>query len=95
MSTICKLNNIKIIMYPFTDDNRSEHEPPHIHITIDNVHYKIHIITKEQILDSKHNTKMKNKDLSKVINWMNLHEETLLKNWEIAKNKSTKFIKIS
>ena len=47
MGTICKFNNIKIIMYPFTDDNRSEHEPPHIHITIDNIHYKINIITKE------------------------------------------------
>ena len=94
MGIICKFNNIKIIMYQFTDDNRSEHEPPHIHITIDNIHYKINIITKEQILDSTHNIKMRNKDFNKVINWIDTNEKILLYNWEIAKNKSTNFIKI-
>lgn len=80
MPIICRFRGIKITI------NWDEHNPPHFHakyggseITVD--------INDLEVMDGE----MPNKQTKMILGWAALHQEELLENWELARNKHDLF----
>lgn len=57
-----------------------DHNPPHIHAVYGE--YRVVISIKEQIVYGK----MPKRALNLIFEWMDLHKDELLKDWELASN---------
>lgn len=57
-----------------------DHNPPHFHITYGE--YKAVVTIEDGIVEGN----MTSKALKLVFEWMELHKEELMKNWELAQN---------
>ena len=80
MPTICMFRGIKIYI------NWDEHNPPHFHAKYGGEAVSIDI-NEIDVLEGS----IPNKQLKMVLGWTALHQEELLENWELAKNKHELF----
>ena len=80
MPTICMFRGIKIYI------NWDEHNPPHLHAKYGGEVVSIDI-NEIDVLEGS----IPNKQLKMVLGWTALHQEELLENWELAKNKHELF----
>ena len=80
MPTICMFRGIKIYI------NWDEHNPPHFHAKYGGEVVSIDI-NEIDVLEGS----IPNKQLKMVLGWTALHQEELLENWELAKNKHDLF----
>ena len=80
MPTICSFRGIKIYI------NYSEHNPPHFHAKYGVQEVTI-LINEIEVLEGE----IPSRQLKMLIGWAALHQEELLENWNLAKNKQELF----
>ena len=80
MPTICSFRGIKIYI------NYSEHNPPHFHAKYGGQEVTI-LIHEMELLEGE----IPSRQLKMLIGWAALHQEELLENWNLAKNKQELF----
>lgn len=80
MPTICMFRGIKIYI------NWNDHQPPHFHAKYgsDEIIVSINEI---EVIEGL----FPNKQLKMIYGWTALHQEELLENWELARNKNELF----
>ncbi len=80
MPTICMFRGIKIYM------NWNEHNPPHFHAVYGRE--EITVLIKElEVLEGS----IPGKQLKMLLGWAALHQEELLENWNLAKERQELF----
>ena len=80
MPTICSFRGIKTYI------NYSEHNPPHFHAKYGGQEVTI-LINEIEVLEGE----IPSRQLKMLIGWAALHQEELLENWNLAKNKQELF----
>ena len=86
MPTISMFRGIKVTM------NWNEHQPPHFHATYGGVDILISIKDLEVIEGNPPSkNKFPAKQLKMLIGWAAFHQEELMENWELARQKQELF----
>ena len=80
MPTICSFRGINIYI------NYSEHNPPRFHAKYGGQEVTI-LINEIEVLEGE----IPSRQLKMLIGWAALHQEELLENWNLAKNKQELF----
>ncbi|GHU45251.1 hypothetical protein FACS1894111_13430 [Clostridia bacterium] len=76
MPQISLFFGIKITM------NWNEHNPPHFHVEY--ADYKASVLILEGVIGSGH---LPNRQLKYVLTWCELHQDELMQNWELSRQK--------